>query len=117
MRGCSKPSSTPAAVGTSLPVIACADAINVDIPSRDQLEASVRRLEAASLVETDHLRVRPTRTGKRLVRQSGRRRDGIRAITHLIRTAPDQQVSFPGQVSAWSLSEKDWRLAYERYVN
>lgn len=42
-------------------VIANADAINVDIPSRAQLEQTVQRLEAAGLVTTEGTGVRATR--------------------------------------------------------
>jgi hypothetical protein len=97
-------------------VIAAADSINVDIPTRDQLVTSVGRLEAARLVQARDGRVRATRAGRRLVRQSGRRRDGIRSVTPRVEEALRRDVPFPREPSAWVLSEDDWRRAYEDYA-
>jgi hypothetical protein len=96
-------------------IIGNADAINVDIPSREQIEESVRRLEAAGLVESDGIRVRATRAGKRLVRQSGRWREGIRTIPRRLEARLNEEVPFPRGVSDWRLSQSDWQAAYDRY--
>jgi hypothetical protein len=97
-------------------LIASADAINVDIPTRDQLERSVRRLEAAGLVNPEGSRVRATRTGRRLVRQSGRWRQGIREITPLLEARLKQDVPFPGHPAAWNLSQAEWEAALDRAI-
>jgi len=63
-------------------VIANADAINVDIPSRRQLEDSIGWLEAAELVVTEGTRVRaPQRLATRRARVAARVR----------RTSPDDE--------------------------
>jgi hypothetical protein len=96
-------------------VLGNADAINVDIPSRDQIEASARRLEAAGLVKPDGARLRATRAGKRLVRQSGRWRQGIRTISRRLEGRLKEQVPFPERVGQWTLSREQWQRAYESY--
>jgi hypothetical protein len=96
-------------------VIAAADAINVDIPSRDQLERSVRRLEAAGLVTADGRRIRATRAGKRLVRRSGSWRQGIRTIAPQIEAQLTERVPFPEGMGRWALAQPEWQAAYDDY--
>lgn len=76
-------------------VIANADAINVDIPSRDEMERTIGRLEAAGLIEANGLHVRARRSGKRLVRRSGRGVRGIRLILPVSTSASGKR--FPSQ--------------------
>jgi hypothetical protein len=102
--------------GSLRSVIANADAINVDIPSRDQLERAVQRLEAAGLVTTDGAKVRATTAGTRIVRRSrAGMREGIRSIAPRVEATLREQVPFPAQLSRWTLPEAEWYKAYEAY--
>jgi len=94
-------------------VLANADALNVDIPPREVLEAVVRRLQAANLVVAAPPRVRATRLGKRLVRRSSRLRDGTRTITPKIEAALREHVPAPENPGDWSLNDSEWQAAYE----
>jgi hypothetical protein len=97
-------------------VIANADAINVDIPLRAQLEQTVRRLEAAGLITTDGVRVRATRAGRRIVRRSRRGwREGIRDVAPRIEAMLREQVPFPPHPGGWTLTQKEWQAAYDAY--
>jgi hypothetical protein len=96
-------------------ILANADAINVDVPPREELERVVRRLQAAGLVDAQPSRVRPSPSGKRLVRDSSRWRDGIRSITPKIEAALRGRVPFPEQAGDWRLSDSEWRVAYDAY--
>jgi hypothetical protein len=97
-------------------VIANADAINVDIPSRAQLEQTVQRLEAAGLVTTDGTRVHATAAGKRVVRDSRRGwREGIRSVAPRVEATLREQVPFPPQLGGWSLTQAEWKAAYDDY--
>ena len=96
-------------------VISSADAINVAIPTREEIERSVRRLMAAGLVHPDGDRVRPTRAGKRLVRKCGRWRDGVRMIPRQLEAKLASEVPFPSKVGEWDLDESTWQDAYARY--
>jgi hypothetical protein len=97
-------------------VIGRADSLNVAIVTREELELSVPRLEAAALVQTDGERIRSTRAGRRLVRRSSGWRGGLREITPRLEVALKERVPFPAEVSAWTLGDDAWRRAYERYV-
>ncbi|HEX8053487.1 MAG TPA: hypothetical protein VF517_10885 [Thermoleophilaceae bacterium] len=96
-------------------VIHHADYINVDIPTRDDIERSVNRLAAAGLVEPSGLRLRATRQGRKLVRQSGRWSQGLREVPPRLTAKLRDEVAFPSQPTDWSLSEEDWQAAYDRY--
>jgi hypothetical protein len=97
-------------------VIANADAINVDIPSRAQLEQTVQRLEAAGLVTTNGTSVRATRAGTRIVRRSGRGwRRGIRSIAPRVEATLRKKVLFPPHPGGWTLPQAEWQAAYDAY--
>jgi hypothetical protein len=96
-------------------VIANADAINVDIPSRGALERSVQRLQAAGLVKADGDRVCATRAGKRIVHRGGRGLGGIRSFTPSVEAALTEQVAFPHQLGSWTLAHSVWQAAYDSY--
>jgi hypothetical protein len=105
--------SGPSLRGHSLAaVIGNADAINVDIPSRDDLERSVNRLHAAGLVTADRERFRLTRDGRRVLRRAGRA--GLREKARLVE-AELQRTPFPSEVGGWSLSQTEWEAAYKSY--
>ena len=93
-------------------VIGMADAINVDIPSRDDLERSVNRLVAARLVRLDSDRFRLTGEGRRLLRRARRAR--LREKPKLIE-ADLRRTPFPTETNDWSLSQADWEAAYKNY--
>jgi hypothetical protein len=95
-------------------VIAAADMINVDIPSRDDLERSVNRLAAAGLVNPAGTAVPATRSGRRLVRTAGGLRTGARELPPLIE-AELQRLTGPVGEAHWSLAQNDWQDAYDRY--
>lgn len=95
-------------------VIAAADYINVDIPSREDLERSVNRLMAAELVIAEGNNLRPTRQGRRLVRRAGTWRARVRELPPLIE-AELRSVSLPDGNAGWELSEDAWRDAYDAY--
>ena len=96
-------------------VIANADAINVDIPSRGTLEQSVRRLQAAGLVKADGDRVCARRAGKRIVSQGGRGLRGIREITPGVALVLRERVAFPKVLGGWTLAQPVWQAAYDSY--
>lgn len=105
--------SGPPVLGRSLSgVIGMADAINVDIPSRGDLERSVNRLSAAGLVRVDGDRFGLTRDGRRLLRRAGRAR--LREKPPLIE-AELRRTPLPTEAAGWSLSETEWRVAYKSY--
>ena len=96
-------------------VIARADWINHDIASRQELEQSVRRLEAAGLVSAEGLRIRPTRAGRRVVRRSGGWRAAVHAIAPRVETTLRERVPFPERDGGWTLTQQDWQAAYDAY--
>jgi hypothetical protein len=97
-------------------VIANADAINVDIPTREELERAVQRLEAAGLVTANGVTLRATRAGKSIVRRSrGGWREGIRAITPRVEATLREHVPFPTHSGRWTLTEAEWEAAYDAY--
>jgi hypothetical protein len=96
-------------------LIANADAINVDIPSRDGLQGSVCRLEAAGLVHVDGLRVRASRSGRLIVRRARVHSRGIRSVAPRIHERLQQEVAFPTALTDWTLDQATWQDAYDRY--
>lgn len=95
-------------------VMGQADAINVDIPTREGLERSVNRLATAGLVRPEGTTFRARRLARRLVRKAGGWRLGIREITPLVE-AGLQTLPFPESVAEWSLSDGAWQDAYDTY--
>lgn len=97
-------------------VIANADAINDEIPTREQLERAVQLLQAAGLVTTDGTRVRAKRAGRRVVRRSySGWQDTIRSIAPRVHSTLQDTVPYPAQPGPWRLSDTDWQAAYDAY--
>ncbi len=102
-------------LGSLRSILANADWINVDVPSREVLERVVRRLQAADLVVAEPSRVHATRLGKRLVRRIESLGDGPRTITPKIEAAPREHVPVSDRSGEWSLSDREWQAAYDDY--
>lgn len=100
--------------GNLAKVIGAADHINVDIPSREDLETSVNRLAAAGLVHPEGTRLRATRAGRRVVKKAGSWRSGVRDLPPLIE-AELRAIPFPASAGTWSLSQATWETAYDEY--
>jgi hypothetical protein len=96
-------------------VIGNADHINVDIPSRADIERSVNRLAAAGLVEPSGLRLRATRRGRKLVRKSARWNQGVREVPPRLTAKLQDEIPFPSNPAAWSFTDDAWQAAYDRY--
>ena len=97
-------------------VIQNADAINVDIPSREQLEESVNKLAPAGLAVPDETRLRATRAARRLVRAS-RWGSGIRTVTGPLQAKLTAEVPVPAVPHDWTLTDENWQAASHRYRN
>lgn len=95
-------------------VIGSADAINVDIPSRDILVRTINRLLAAGLVESKDGKLRPTRSGRGLVRRVSRGKS-LREVPPVLLDVLRSEVPPPVNPHGWRLSEADWQAAYDRY--
>ncbi|MFL5847199.1 MAG: hypothetical protein ACJ762_21180 [Solirubrobacteraceae bacterium] len=102
--------------GTLRSVISNADAINMTVPTREELERAVQRLQAAGLVKTYGTIPRATRAGRRIVRES---RPGwgesIGSVTARVESLLLEQVPYPARPSDWALSPDEWEAACNDY--
>ncbi|GAB3922087.1 hypothetical protein GCM10011575_14590 [Microlunatus endophyticus] len=90
-------------------LIGSADAINHDIPTRDQLASSLGALLQAGLIEHHDGRFRTTRPGK-LIRKHWRG-----GLFNWSATLLPQLQQLPRAGVEWPLTEDEFRAAYEAY--
>jgi hypothetical protein len=97
-------------------VISNADALKKVVPTREELQRAVQRLEAAGLVRTEGTTPRATRAGRRILRES---RPGwgedIRSIAPHVESLLHEQVPYPAHPSGWTLTHAEWEAAYNDY--
>ena len=102
-------SITPSRRGFTLKsVIGTADAFNHDIPSREQLAASLGALIDAGLVEVTNGRFRLTREGKRIRKTwRGGAFEWGQMLPHL--------EAIPRSSREYPLTGEEWQRAYDEY--
>jgi hypothetical protein len=102
--------------GTLRSVISNADAINMAVPTREELKRAVQRLEAAGLVRTYGTTPRATRAGRRIVRASRAGwGESIRSVAARVESLLHEQVPYPVHSSDWTLTHDEWEAACNDY--